>query len=209
MELMCNYREKLKPVNNLILLSLFCLFSINQVFAQGVDVTGLIIDETGEPLPGVNVVIKGTTSGVISDHNGQYSIKAEEGSILIFSYVGYVSQEIEYTGKSPVNVTLLSDPMGLDEVVIVGYGVQKKRDLTGAVSSIKLDDTPIATFSTVSHALAGKAAGLRVTQNSAQVGGGSKFRIRGETSTGAGNEPLIIIDGFPVTSTSSLGSGTR
>jgi TonB-linked SusC/RagA family outer membrane protein len=112
-------------------------------------------------------------------------------------------------GKNHYDVTLNSDFHSLDEVVVVGYGVQKKRDLTGAVTSVKMDDSPVGTFSTVSHALAGKAAGLRVTQNSAQVGGGATFRIRGETSINAGNDPLIIIDGFPISSSSNLGSGTR
>jgi TonB-linked SusC/RagA family outer membrane protein len=114
-------------------------------------------------------------------------------------------------GRGRVDVTLSESDQFLDEVVVVGYGVQKKRDLTGAVSSIKMDDAPVATFSTISHALAGKASGLRVTQSSAQVGGGSTFRIRGATSPtgGAGNEPLIIVDGFPVTSSSNLSSGTR
>lgn len=108
-----------------------------------------------------------------------------------------------------MTVVLKESVKELDELVVVEYGVQKKRDLTGAVSSIKMGDAPIATFSTISHALAGKAAGLQVTQNSAQAGGGATFRIRGATSPsgGAGNEPLIIIDGFPVTSPSNLGSG--
>lgn len=97
----------------------------------------------------------------------------------------------------------------LDEVVVVGYSVQKKRDLTGAVSSIKMDDAPVTIFSTISHALAGKAAGLNVSQTSAQVGGSAKFRIRGETSLNVGNDPLIIIDGFPVTSNPSPGSENR
>ena len=90
------------------------------------------------------------------------------------------------------------DAQALDEVVVVGYGTMKKRDLTGAISSIKMDETPVQTFTTVSHALAGKAAGLQVVQTSAQVGGGSSFNIRGAASVGAGNDPLIIIDGFPV-----------
>jgi TonB-linked SusC/RagA family outer membrane protein len=95
---------------------------------------------------------------------------------------------------------LQEDVRALDEIVVVGYGVQKKRDLTGAVSSVKMSDAPVGTFSSVSHALAGKAAGLRVTQTTAQPGAGAKFRIRGETSVNAGNEPLVVIDGFPVSS---------
>jgi TonB-linked SusC/RagA family outer membrane protein len=197
-------------MKKMILLALLCLFNIQQVFSQTASLTGMIIEASGEPLPGVSIVVKGTTSGVVSDNNGNYSIKApEKGVVIIFSCLGYLTQEIEYNGQTQINVTMESETLGLDEIVVVGYGVQKKRDLTGAVSSIKLDDAPIATFSTVSHALAGKASGMRVTQNSAQVGGGTKFRIRGETSISAGNEPLIIIDGFPVTSSSNLGSGSR
>jgi TonB-linked SusC/RagA family outer membrane protein len=103
----------------------------------------------------------------------------------------------------------MEDTKALDEVVVVGYGVQKKRDLTGAISSVKMDDEPVATFSTISHALAGKAAGLRVTQNSAQAGGGATFRIRGATSINAGNDPLFIIDGFPISPRDNAGSGNQ
>jgi TonB-linked SusC/RagA family outer membrane protein len=193
-----------------VVLALLCIFNIQQTFSQNANVTGSVTDAFGEPLSGVSIVVKGTTSGVVSDNAGHYSMKIQDkGSILVFSSLGFVTQEIEYNGQAQINVILEDDMQALDEIVVVGYGVQKKRDLTGAVSSIKLDDTPVATFSTVSHALAGKASGMRVTQNSAQVGGGSKFRIRGETSISADNEPLIIIDGFPVTSASNLGSGSR
>jgi TonB-linked SusC/RagA family outer membrane protein len=207
MEIMYDYKKS-TIMKKLALSALFCLLVAQQAFSQNSNVSGTIIDVSGEPLQGVSIVIKGTTSGVASDVSGNYSIKAQSGSILIFSCIGFATQEIEYTGQNTLDVTMADESLGLDEVVIVGYGVQKKRDLTGAVSSIKLDDTPVATFSTISHALAGKASGLQVIQTSAQAGGGSKFRIRGETSTGAGNEPLIIIDGFPVTSASNLGSGS-
>jgi TonB-linked SusC/RagA family outer membrane protein len=202
--------KKIKVIKRMILLSVFYLLTTQHVFSQNTNVNGTVSDTHGESLPGVSIVVKGTTFGVVSDNNGNYTVKApENGSVLIFSFMGFITREIEYNGQNPLDVTLESESVGLDEIVVVGYGVQKKRDLTGAVSSIKLNDAPVLTFSTVSHALAGKASGMRVTQNSAQVGGGSKFRIRGETSTGAGNEPLIIIDGFPVTSASNLASGSR
>jgi TonB-linked SusC/RagA family outer membrane protein len=179
---------------------------ISPLFAQGnIKISGTITDTGGEPVIGANVVVPGTTIGTASDMDGKFTLNVPEGSSLLISYIGYVSQTVKATDNLTV---VLQDEVGsLDELVVVGYGVQKKRDLTGSISSIKLDDAPVATFSTISHALAGKASGLRVTQNSAQVGGGAKFRIRGETSTGAGNEPLIIIDGFPVTSSSSDLSG--
>jgi TonB-linked SusC/RagA family outer membrane protein len=202
--------KRIKDIKKMILLGLLYLGSIQQVFSQNVNINGRVSNTFGEPVPGVNIVVKGTTLGVVSDNSGNYAIRAPgNGSVLIFSSLGFVTREIEYSGQNPLDVTMENESLGLDEIVVVGYGVQKKRDLTGAVSSIKLNDAPVPTFSTISHALAGKASGMRVTQNSAQAGGGSKFRIRGETSTGAGNEPLIIIDGFPVTSTSNLSSGSR
>jgi TonB-linked SusC/RagA family outer membrane protein len=176
---------------------------------KGRKITGVVKDEAGEPLIGVNVAVKGTMTGVVTDMNGAFTLEAPENTILKISYIGYLGQEITVGGESHFPVTLHEDTLSLDEVVVVGYGVQKKRDLTGAVSSIKMDDAPVGTFSTVSHALAGKAAGLRVTQGSAQVGGGATFRIRGETSISAGNSPLIIIDGFPVSASSNLASGNR
>lgn len=182
--------------------------SFLSVSQQMASVKGRIVDVNGEPLIGVNILEKGTTNGTISDYDGNFSLTLNTpDAILVFSYIGYVSQEIK--GTPDMTVTLKEDFETLDEVVVVGYGVQKKRDLTGAISSVKMDETPVNTYSTVSHALAGKASGLQVTQNSAQVGGGSTFRIRGAASTGAGNEPLIIIDGIPVSSGNSLDSGNR
>lgn len=170
-------------------------------------VTGTVSDAFG-PITGANIIEKGTTNGTTTDMDGNYSIEVSDGATLQVSFIGYIQQEIVVKGKNVINVLLKEDTQALEEVVVVGYGVQKKRDLTGAISSVSMDDTPINTYSTVSHALAGKASGLQVTQNSAQVGGGSTFRIRGAASTGAGNDPLIIIDGFPVSSGSSLGSGS-
>lgn len=172
-------------------------------------VTGVVKDQNGEPIIGANVIEKGTTNGVITDIDGKFSLTVSDKAIMQVSYIGYIGQEVTVGSRSDLAVVLREDSQALDEVIVVGYGVQKKRDLTGAISSVKMDDAPVNTFSTVSHALAGKASGLQVTQNSAQVGGGATFRIRGAASTGAGNDPLIIIDGFPVSSGSSLGSGTR
>ncbi|MFV0584746.1 MAG: TonB-dependent receptor [Parabacteroides gordonii] len=179
------------------------------VLQQTRSITGVVTDTQGVPVIGANIVIKGTTIGTVTDIDGNFSLEVASNAILQISYIGYLAQEIQLKGQSVVNVKLKEDSQALDEVVVVGYGVQKKRDLTGAISSVKMDDAPVSTFSTVSHALAGKASGLQVTQNSAQVGGGATFRIRGAASTGAGNDPLIIIDGFPVSSGSSLESGTR
>lgn len=179
------------------------------VTQQKKTITGLVVDNYGETVIGANVVEKGTTNGTTTDFDGRFSLSVAENATLEVSYIGYMPQNISVSGKTSVNITLTEDTQLLEEVVVVGYGVQKKRDLTGAISSVKMDDAPIGTFSTVSHALAGKAAGLQVTQTSAQAGGGSTFRIRGATSINAGNDPLFIIDGFPVSSSSDLSSGNR
>ena len=172
-------------------------------------ITGVVLDQSGLPVIGANIVEKGTTNGVITDIDGKFSLTVSDKAVIQVSYIGYIGQNVAVGDRTDLTISLKEDSQALDEVIVVGYGVQKKRDLTGAISSVKMDDTPVSTFSTVSHALAGKASGLQVTQNSAQVGGGATFRIRGAASTGAGNDPLIIIDGFPVSSGSSLGSGTR
>jgi TonB-linked SusC/RagA family outer membrane protein len=171
--------------------------------------SGTITDEKGEPIIGASILVKGTSVGTITDIDGKYAIEATPGSTLQISYIGFSSTEVKVSNQRTVNLVLKEDTKTLDEVVVIGYGVQKKRDLTGAVSSVKMDDSPVGTFSTISHALSGKAAGLQVLQNSAQPGGGATFRIRGETSINAGNAPLIIIDGFPSSSSASLGSGNR
>ncbi len=169
-------------------------------------ISGTVVDQSGEPIIGASVSLKGSTNGTITDMDGKFSLNIPEDGILLVSYLGYLNQDIPIKGQSQFNIILKEDAQSLDEIVVVGYGVQKKRDLTGAISTVKMTDTPVGTISTVSHALAGKAAGLQVNQNSAQVGGGATFRIRGETSVAAGNDPLFIIDGFPVSTSASLES---
>lgn len=177
---------------------------------SGQTVKGNVSDALGS-IAGASVIVKGTTNGTVTDMNGDFTLgNVKKGDILQISFIGYITNETAFDGKSSnLAIQLREDTQALDEVVVVGYGVQKKRDLTGAITSVKMDDAPVGTFTTISHALAGKAAGLQVTQGSAQVGGGSTFRIRGAASTGAGNDPLVIIDGFPVSGGSSLESGNR
>lgn len=161
------------------------------------NVTGTVSDAFG-PITGANIIQKGTTNGTTTDMDGNYSIEVPDGAILQISFIGYIQQDIAVKGKNVINVLLKEDTQALEEVVVVGYGTMKKKDLTGAVASVKMDDTPVGTVSTISHALAGKAAGLQVSAVSAQPGGGTNFRIRGAASVNASNDPLIIIDGFPV-----------
>ena len=173
---------------------------------QKKQISGKIVDQNGEPVIGANIYVKGTTNGTMTDLDGNFSLSVPETGTLLISYIGFLSQNIDIKGQANFLIVLKEDTQSLDEVVVVGYGVQKKRDLTGAISSVKMTNTPVGTISTVSHALAGKAAGLQVFQNSAQVGGGATFRIRGATSINAGNDPLFIIDGFPISTSSTLDS---
>ena len=183
--------------------------STEMVAQQGKQVRGVVTDTNGEPVIGVNVLEKGTTNGAITDLDGRFSMKVGNKAVLQVSFIGYLPQEIAVGNKTSLSITLKEDTKVLDEVVVVGYGVQKKSDLTGAVSSVKMSDAPLGTFSTAAHALAGKAAGLRVTQNTAQPGAGASFRIRGETSINASNAPLFVVDGFPIMSSNAPGSGNR
>ena len=169
---------------------------------------GTVMDGNGEPIIGAYVVNKLTNEGTITDNNGGYSLSVTPETTIEVSFLGFVTQNIELNGRHRLNVTMREDREALDEVVVVGYGTQRRKDLTGSISSVSMDDEPINSVNSVSHMLAGKAAGLYVNQTSAQPGGGASFRIRGEASTGAGNEPLFIVDGMPISDSGNLGSGT-
>jgi TonB-linked SusC/RagA family outer membrane protein len=190
------------------------VLSVNDVTQQQqskqITVTGRVLDTSGEPIIGGSIVEKGAaTNGTITDIDGNFTLTVSAGATLVVTYVGYQTQEKKAVAGQPMKITMTDDAKQLEEVVVVGYGVQKKRDLTGAVASVKMNDEPVNTFSTVSHALAGKAAGLQVVQNSAQPGASAKFRIRGEGSIDGGNSPLVVIDGFPVNSRSNADSGNQ
>lgn len=160
-------------------------------------VTGVVMAE-GEPDPviGANVVLKGTTNGTITDFDGNFSIEAKAGDVLVFSYLGYKTQEVKVTNTSaPVKVTLASDNVMLDEVVAIGYGAMKKSDLTGAVTSVKAEELTKAPVSGLDQALQGRAAGVTVTTNSGQPGEAATIRIRGIGSAIGGNDPLYVVDG--------------
>ena len=168
-------------------------------------VSGTITDTQGEPIIGANVNEKGTKNSAVTDVNGRFTIDAEIGSPLVVSYIGYKDQEVRASNNMQIIIHEATE--SIDEVVVVGYGTMKKRDLTGSVTSVKMDDEPVGTVSSISHALAGKAAGLQVNTVSAQPGGGATFRIRGAASVNGGNDPLIIIDGFPVNSSGDISVG--
>lgn len=173
-------------------------------------VSGVVTDVNGEPIIGASILEKGRNgNGTITDLDGKFSLKVQSAKAeLEVSYIGYQTQIAKFVAGKTLTIILKEDTKTLDEVVVVGYGTQSKKTLTGAVSMMDMDDIEASTVTTASHALAGKAAGLKVNLQSAQPGGGSKFRIRGEASIAAGNDPLFVVDGFPIGSGNSLGSGT-
>jgi len=160
-------------------------------------VTGVITNQDNEPIPGANVVIKGTTQGTTSDFDGRYSVSvADENAVLVVSFIGYVTQEVAVQGRTKIDITLASDIRALEEVVVVGYGEVKKRDLTGAVASISSDDLTAIPVNDVQQIMQGRVPGVQVIQNSHSPGGGVSVRIRGANSVLGGNEPLYVVDGF-------------
>lgn len=166
---------------------------------QQKSVSGKVTDSSGSSLPGVSVVVKGTTVGTITDGNGNYSLpNVPENATLLFSFVGMKGQELAVGGKSVVNVRLEDETIGLEEVVAVGYGTVRKSDLTGAVSRVGADDIQKSASVSMESALQGRVAGVLVTQASSAPGGGISVRIRGGNSIQGGNEPLYVIDGVPV-----------
>lgn len=158
--------------------------------------TGTVTDEQGEPIVGATVIEHGKKTGTITNGDGAFSLATTPGTTLTISYVGFAPQTVK--ARNGMRVVLSEEAKGLDEVVVVGYGTMKKRDLTGAVSSVKGTDLAVAGVASAAHMLAGKAAGLYVRQNSAQPGGGLDILIRGAGSVNASNEPLYIVDGFPI-----------
>ncbi|KPL08812.1 MAG: SusC/RagA family TonB-linked outer membrane protein [Bacteroides sp. SM23_62] len=173
-----------------------------QTYAQEMQprtVSGTILDEEGDPIVGANIIIKGTTTGTISDVDGQFSLNVTDPSaVLVISSVGYSTMEIPVGNQTDISVTMELDLIGLDEVVVVGYGVVKKSDLTGSVSSLNEDDMNVGVTTSVDNLLQGKSAGVYITQASAEPGGGSTIQIRGAGSINASSSPLYVIDGLPV-----------
>lgn len=173
-------------------------------------ITGTVTDESGAPLPGATVFVKGTSTGTTTDFDGNYSITVPSGgATIVFSYVGYLSQEVAINQQSEINISLAPDNTVLDEVVVVGYGTQRKKDIAGAISTVETEELVLSSSPSIGDVLRGKVSGLQITQNSAQPGGGLDFQIRGAGSINASNQPLIVVDGFPITDFQQPGTGNR
>jgi TonB-linked SusC/RagA family outer membrane protein len=195
-ELFYNTEINYKIVKNQILLD--NKFQ-NQEF-QPIKVTGFVKSEDeDEPLPGVNIYIKGTTIGTITDVSGKYEIEVpNENAILVFKYIGYKTQEIPVAGNAEINVNLVFEAEYLDEIVVIGYGIVKKIDLTGALATLKEDDFNRGLISTPEQMIQGKVAGVKITSNSGEPGAGSNIQIRGMNSIRTNQQPLFVVDGIPL-----------
>ncbi len=189
-----------KNLPSKLLLVLVMLFvGITSGFAQKGKVTGKVTDAAdGQSLPGVTVVIKGTTTGTITDIDGNYSIDVSPNATLEFSFVGYEPQEVVVQPGATVNVALEFSSTVLDELVVIGYGVQKKGDATGSVSAVSAKDFNRGAITNPTELLSGKVAGVQITSNGGAPGQGTSIRIRGGSSLSASNDPLVIVDGVPL-----------
>jgi TonB-dependent starch-binding outer membrane protein SusC len=178
---------------------LLFLFTTVLAYSQNEQVvTGTVRDDQGSPMPGVNVVIKGTTNGSTTDGDGAFSIQAKPDAILVVSFIGYTTQEVAVGNRTKIDVSLKEDVATLQEVVVVGYGEMKRSDLSSAQVSVTSDQISKTVNTTFEQALQGRAAGVYVTQNTGQPGGGVSVNIRGVSTLNGSNEPLYVIDGVQI-----------
>src|SRR5690606_1038525 len=167
-------------------------------FSQTKTVSGAVSDNTG-PIPGVNILVKGTTTGVVSDFDGNFTIEGvSQTDVLVFSYIGFLTQEITVGNRQVINPTMVADFQALDEVIVVGYGTQRKSNVVGSVASVEVEEATNVPTTNVYEMLRGRAAGVQVNLGDARPGGNSDIVIRGNVSVApGGNAPLIIVDGLP------------
>lgn len=178
----------------------FCLMlASTTTFAQTSNVTGTVKDNTGMPIPGANVLIKNSTTGVQTDFDGKFAIKAKAEDILVFSFIGMKTTEIRVGSQKNINVKLEEEGAKLDEVVVVGYGTRKKKDLTGSIVSVGSEEIASRPVQNAVQAMQGKAAGVDISSNE-RPGTVGRINIRGSRSISASNSPLYVVDGIPLNS---------
>ena len=192
---MWNFKSIQKPLMALFLLCLFPLGALAQSLIKGT-----VKDVSGDPIIGASVKVQGSKSGVITDFDGNFSIQADNNATLVISYIGYTTESIKVAGKNNLSVTLKEDAQTLNDIVVIGYGVQKKSDLTGAVASVKAEDLKHRSTTDAAAALQGKAAGVQILNSSGKPGQGASIRVRGYSSNSKNIGPLLIVDGLQVSS---------
>ena len=184
-------------------------FMATSTTPQALGITGRVTDEEGETLVGASILVKGTSIGTTTDVSGTYNIEVPNGDgVLVFSYIGYLSQEIAINNRQVINVSLAPDVQSLQEVQIIGYGTQAKAEVTSAIASVSAEEIKDMPLVGLDQALQGRAAGVQVTNNSGAPGGGVSIRIRGTSSLGGGNEPLYVVDGVPINNTQTYNQQT-
>ena len=186
-------------------LTLLAVLGISvSAFAQQITVNGVVQDTQGEPIIGANILVKGTSNGTITDLDGNFQLTTDTDAILVVSFIGYQTQELP--AQPVMNITLRDDTEQLDEVVVIGYGSVKKNDLSGSVVAIKAEDMNKGAITSPQELIQGKVPGLYVSAGDGQPGAGSSIRIRGGASLNASNDPLIVIDGIPVSNDAAPGT---
>ena len=201
-------KDYYQPMKTCFLVLQLVLLSTAFAWAQGQAVKGKIMDEQGEALPGVTILLKGTTNGTTSDGSGNYSLNVPGNTgTLVVSFIGYTTQEVAINNRSTINITLMSDAKALEEVVVVGYGTQRKSDMTGSVGSVKAEALQERPAASLNQALAGRITGANVSVNSGRPGGRANIRIRGNTSVSVTNNPLYVIDGV-ILNVTNLANGS-
>jgi TonB-linked SusC/RagA family outer membrane protein len=194
------------PCKMLLLFLFFSIMAVHGAMAQQMTVTGTVSDTKNQTIPAVSVQIKGTQTGAVADVNGKYTIKATTGQVLTFKSVGYDAKEVTVGSSSQINVTLTETNSQLNEVVVIGYGAQKRANVTGAQATFKADNLNERAITRVDQALVGQMAGVTVKQTTGVPGKAFSVNVRGTGSISAGNEPLYVIDGFPL-SVAPIGTG--
>ena len=192
---MWNFKSLQKPLMALFLLCLFPLGAMAQSLVKGT-----VKDSAGEPIIGASVKVQGAKTGAITDFNGDFSVQADNNATLVISYIGYTTETVKLNGRNNIQVTLNEDAQTLNDVVVIGYGVQKKSDLTGSVAQVKAEDLKHRSTTDAAAALQGKASGVQILNSSGKPGQGAAIRVRGYSSNSSNIGPLLIVDGLQVSS---------
>ncbi|HKZ37907.1 MAG TPA: SusC/RagA family TonB-linked outer membrane protein, partial [Chryseolinea sp.] len=194
-----------KGLHILLFVSVFLLLGIAQVYAQQFTIKGKVTNETNEALPGVNVVVKNTTRGAVTDAEGEFAIEnVSANDVLLITFIGYTTEEINVGNRDIINVAMTPDIETLSEIVVVGYGTQRKIETTGSIASVKSDDIVQTPVTNVAQGLQARIAGVQITQNSAAPGGNISVRIRGTNSINGTSEPLYIVDGIQISNSGGI-----
>jgi len=185
-------------MRDFLLVTMIMLFAVSITMGQGSAVTGTVTEaDTGDPIPGANVVVKGTTTGTVTDIDGKYSLSfSDDGVVLAFSFVGFITQEVEVGNQTVIDVSLESDVTSLSEIVVTGYGTQEKKEITSAVASVKEKDFNVGMVNNPAQLIQGKVAGLTITKPGGNPNDGYTVRLRGVSTVGANQSPLVVIDGM-------------